>query len=320
MVIESIQMLTALQLSEKILKETIYPMNPEEIWNYAISKDYVKECNLNGKTPDHTIGAQIYTDIAKNQDSPFFKYSVKPQKFGLTAYRELYSDSTNTNSHSTKPRRSPFTERDLHPLLVAFIRSNGYFHAYGKTIFHEKSSKYGKNAEKWLHPDIVGVHYAFDDLDKKIVDLATKVGESVVRFYSFELKKEITSDTVREYYFQAVSNSSWANEGYLVSPMITDEAMQQLGKLNASFGIGVIKLNLNDIYQSEIVIPSRDNEALDLGMMDDLVRINPDFNELINNIHKTLKTDEPIAGHYDEVMDSNEIQDYIKKKHMDSSS
>lgn len=309
-------MLTALQLSEKILEETKYPMNPEEIWNYAVSKDYVKECNLNGKTPDHTIGAQIYTDIANNKESRFYKYSVKPQKFGLIALREIYQDSSNANVPATKPKKSTFTERDLHPLLVTFIRSNNYFHAYAKTIFHEKSSKSGKNAEKWLHPDIVGVHYAFDDLDKSLVDLATKVGESVVRFYSFELKKEITSDTVREYYFQAVSNSSWANEGYLVSPVITEEAMQQLGKLNSSFGIGVIKLNLNDIYQSEILIPSRYSEALDLGMMDDLVRINPDFNNLIKNIHKTLKTDEPVACHYDEVMDSEDIQRYIQSKHM----
>lgn len=159
-------------------------------------------------------------------------------------------------------------------------------------------------------PDVV----LSEDLDKNVVDLASKVGESVIRLFSFELKKEITSDTVREYYFQAVSNSSWANEGYLVAPKITEEALQQLGKLNASFGIGVIRLNLSDIYQSEIVIPSRDNESLDFGMIDDFVRINPDFDEFIKNIHKTLKTDEPVSQHYDEVLDSEEIADYLLKK------
>lgn len=77
--------------------------------------------------------------------------------------------------------------------------------------------------------------------------------------------------------------------------------MQQLGKLNASFGIGVIRSNLDNVYQSEVVIASRDNESLDLGMMDDLVKINPDFNIFIKNIHKTMKTDEPVEKHYDEV-------------------
>ena len=127
-------------------------------------------------------------------------------------------------------------------------------------------------------------------------------------------RKKSHLDAVREYYFQAVSNSSWANEGYLVAPKITEEALQQLGKLNASFGIGVIRLNLSDIYQSEIVIPSRDNESLDFGMIDDFVRINPDFDEFIKNIHKTLKTDEPVSQHYDEVLDSEEIADYLLKK------
>lgn len=216
----------------------------------------------------------------------------------------------------TEVNSSSFNERDLHPLLVAFINSDEYFHAHAKTIKHEKSTKAGKNVEKWLHPDIVAVHYAFEDLNKNVVDFATRIGESVVTLYSFELKKSITSDNVREYYFQAVSNSSWTNEGYLVAPKISDDAMKQLGKLNASFGIGVIKLNLVDVFQSEIVIPSKFTEVLDLGMIDDLVRINPDFDEFIINIQKALKTDEVVDKHYDVVLDPENLADYTQEKHI----
>lgn len=140
------------------------------------------------------------------------------------------------------------------------------------------------------------------------------MGESVIRLYSFELKRSITLDNVREYYFQAVSNSSWANEGYIVAPRISDDAVQQLVKLNASFGIGVIRLNPVDVYQSEILIPSKEVNILDLGLMDDLVRINPDFSEFIVNIQKALKTDEPVASHYDDILDSDELEDYIRKR------
>lgn len=306
-------MLTGLQLSKKVLEESKVPMNPEEIWTYAVDKGYVDSCSIAGKTPSRTIGAQIYTHISKYDDSPFYKYSTKPQKFGLRALQSIYS------GHPSKlPDKKPstFCERDLHPLLVAFIKSNDYFHAYSKTIYHEKSSKTKRNAEKWLHPDIVAVHYTFEDLNKNIVELAAKVGVSVIRLYSFELKKEITTETVREYYFQAVSNSSWANEGYLVAPKITDDAIQQLGKLNSSFGIGVIKLNLDDIYQSEVIIQARYSETLDLGMMDELVGINPDFDDFVKNIHKTLKTDEPVTKHYDEVLDSDQLAEYISEKHI----
>lgn len=304
--------LTGLELSKKVLMETKIPMNPEEIWSYAVSKDYVKNCSIRGKTPAHTLGAQIYTNISNKNDSPFFKYSVKPQKFGLVELHDTYPPNANIDYDSIG--KASYVERDLHPLLVAFLRSDEHFHAYAKTIFHEKSTKSSKNAEKWLHPDIVAVHYSFEDLDKSVVDLATRVGESVIRLYSFELKRSITLDNVREYYFQAVSNSSWANEGYIVAPRISDDAVQQLVKLNASFGIGVIRLNPVDVYQSEIIIPSKEVDILDLGLMDDLVRINPDFSEFIVNIQKALKTDEPVASHYDDILDSDELEDYIRKR------
>lgn len=307
--------LTGLELSRKVLMETKVPMNPEENWSYAVSKGYVNSCSIRGKTPAHTLGAQIYTNISKKSDSPFFKYSTKLQKFGLVELRDTYALCTDVNCDAIE--KASFKERDLHPLLVAFLKSDEHFHAYAKTIFHEKSTKSSKNAEKWLHPDMVAVHYSFEDLEKSVVDLATQVGESVIRLFSFELKRSITLDNVREYYFQAVSNSSWANEGYIVAPQISDDAVQQLVKLSASFGIGVIKLNPADVYQSEIIIPSKEVETLDLGLMDDLVRINPDFSEFIMNIQKALKTYEPVVSHYDNILDSDELESYIKKKHIE---
>lgn len=288
-------------------------MNPEEIWSYAVSKGYDKECELHGKTPSRTISAQIYTDI-KGGSKLFCKYSNRPQKFGLTHL--CYSSVGSEIVDDIEVNKPSYNERDLHPLLVAFIYSDKHFQAYAKTIMHEKSTKSGKNAEKWLHPDIVAAHYAFEDLDKNIVDFVKEIGESVVTLYSFELKKAITNDNVREYYFQAVSNSSWANEGYLVAPSISDDAMQQLWKLNSSFGIGVIRLDLTDVYQSEIVIPSKGIDDLDLGMMDDLVRINPDFKEFITNIQKALRTDEVVDKHYDRVLDFDNLVEYVQKKHI----
>lgn len=289
-------------------------MNSEEMWSYAVSKGYDKDCGISGKTPYRTLGSQIYMDI-KNGNKIFYKYSKNPQRFGLVSLCDSYTGNEIVDQ-VIEVNSSSYIERDLHPLLVAFIDSDEHFHAHAKTIKHEKSTKSGKNAEKWLHPDIVAVHYAFEDLNKNVVDFATKIGESVVTLYSFELKKSITRDNVREYYFQAVSNSSWANEGYLVAPKISDDAMKQLGKLNASFGIGVIKLNPVDVSQSEVIIPSKWAEVLDLGMIDDLVRINPDFDEFITNIQKALKTDEVVDKHYDVVLDSEKLADYTQKKHI----
>jgi uncharacterized protein len=60
-----------------------------------------------------------------------------------------------------------------------------------------------------LHPDIVGVHFPFNDFSKKTLKLQKEyLGSLKTKFYSFELKKELSFANLRESYFQAVSNSS----------------------------------------------------------------------------------------------------------------
>lgn len=60
---------------------------------------------------------------------------------------------------------------------------------------------------------------------------------------------------MRASFFQAVSNSSWANEGYLVASSITESVSEELRILSDLHGIGVIVLNLDNIMKSEIMLP-----------------------------------------------------------------
>ena len=181
-------------------------MNPEEMWAYAVEKGYDKKTSVKGKTPWSTLGAQIYTNIQKHEDSEFVKVSTHPQKFGLKGY--TYSQ-TEPKTSAAQKTTSKVMERDLHPLLVSFVNSDTHFHAQTMTIYQEHSTKAGKNAEQWMHPDLVSVHMPFDDLNPGIITLANHAGINTVIMFSFELKKEITGGNVRQYYFQAVSNSSW---------------------------------------------------------------------------------------------------------------
>ena len=68
------------------------------------------------------------------------------------------------------------------------------------------------------------------------------------------MKKTLNFTNLREYYFQAVSNSSWANEGYSVALDIDedDSFLAELKRLNNAFGIGVIKLNAENIIMSNL--------------------------------------------------------------------
>ncbi len=289
--------LTALQLARKVLEENGFPMSSEDIWAYAVERGYDKETDLKGKTPWRSIGARLYMDM-KSGASCFIQASSRPPKFGIRGME--YSGESLTELEETSAINT-LKERDLHQFLVAYVAANAHFKAHTKTIHHELSTKSTKNARMWMHPDLVSVRLPFEELSKETMALADCAGMNTFTIYSFEMKMELTSSDVRQYYFQAVSNSSWANEGYLVAPRITDDALNQLSKLNSSFGIGVIRLDIEDPYQSEILLPAVERE-LDLGMVDDLTRINSDFAEFVSSIIDSMQI-KKYTGKFDKILD-----------------
>lgn len=119
---------------------------------------------------------------------------------------------------------------------------------------------------------------------------------------------------LREYYFQAVSNSSWANEGYLVCLEIKDdiELINELKRLNNAFGIGIIKLNKDDVSQSEILLPAVEKTNMDWDTIDRMICENKDFKEFMLEITEDLETGR-VKSIYDMVMSDDEMKEYIKK-------
>jgi hypothetical protein len=67
-----------------------------------------------------------------------------------------------------------------------------------------------------------------------------------------------------------LSNSSWANFGYLVAFEINDDLMEEMERLNRSFGIGIIRLSAYS-DDTTVLFPARKNE-LDYYMVDKLCR------------------------------------------------
>ena len=127
----------------------------------------------------------------------------------------------------------------------------------------------------------------FFDFDHSTLGIQKELFWTAVRFFSFEMKKELNMGNLRECYFHAVSNCNWANEGYLVVLSIKDEdgeLMSELRRLNNAFGIGLIKLNAQNINESEVLIPSRIKQELDWDTIDLLLKKNEDFKEFMENV------------------------------------
>lgn len=126
------------------------------------------------------------------QDSIFMKASTNPTTFWLKArenelQKGLESIMQTNKTDYEKQKGRGFHERDLHPLFVRFAKD--YFDAYAKTIKHEKSKKTQSGQDKWNYPDIVGVHFPFNDYsERETLELSQNLNRRDFKIYSFELK------------------------------------------------------------------------------------------------------------------------------------
>lgn len=178
-----------------------------------------------------------------------------------------------------------------------------------------KVKKSVSGRDKWNYPDIIGVHFPFeDDYTQETLNLLKNTHQFSFKLYAFELKVRLSWSNLKEYYFQAVSNSSFANEGYLVVyEEFDDEILEELIRLNVSFGIGVIKLE-SSTAESRIILPSHKRE-LDITTLNMLVEKNPNFREFIHTINEDLeigKRHRISKSRYDTILDDEAMQRHIE--------
>jgi len=289
------------------------PLSPMEIWELAKIKGYDKQVGTQGKTPWQTIGALIYINIRDNPKSVFVKIKSKPTKFYL---KELVSQDEitkieNKEKNLSQPAQSKLKERDLHPFLAYYAYT--YMLVYTKTIYHEKSNK--KSYSQWLHPDMVGVYFPIGEWTSEVLDFSKELGSTALKLYSFELKQQLDFTNLREAFFQTVSNSSWANEAYLVAAEINadEDFRNELKRLSSSFGIGIISLNIEDPDATEVLFPAKYRSELDWDNMNKLANENPDFGDFLVRVRKDFVGNEIWKEQYDKVIEPGDLTKCIRK-------
>jgi hypothetical protein len=300
--------LTFLQLAEKVLSEQAKALTVEEVWQHALLAGYVAQLNSSGKTPLHTLGAQLYVACKSDKQSKFASTGTRPKRFYLQSMRASLDVALNEEiSDETKNlKHKPLLEKQLHPLMAYFALYE--FQAYCKTINHSKSSK--SSYAQWTHPDMVGCF--FPDLTPAARDLSKALGAPKVRLYSFELKRELTFQNLRESFFQAVSNSSWANEGYLCASRISADLdfRSELQRLSNSFGIGVVEIDLNDPDSTAVLFQAKEHE-LDWDAINKLCEINEDFEEFLRRVQTDLTSNEVRVEKYDLIETAEKLKEAL---------
>jgi len=295
-----------MDLIKESLDNSDVPLTASDIWKKAEESGLTKKLSSFGKTPVKTLSARLYVDIRDNEKTLFYQVSRRPAKFYLFKKKEIVNQDEEITENNLQ---TLFNERDLHKLLSTFVQGDSHFKCMTKTIYHEKSNKNAKGKNQWLHPDLVGVYYPFLDYSDQVLKLLSVVGENPYKLFSFEIKKEINYSNLREYYFQAVSNSSWSHEGYLVTLKIEEDEdfYEELRRLNNAFGIGIIRLNASNVSQSEILFQAQENNGLDWITIERLSYENKDFRLFIEDIAlDSADNDNRLRGRYDEYFKSDE--------------
>jgi hypothetical protein len=310
----------------KSLEEINELTNYLEVYNHIVEKNYYDFGEA--KTPGSTISAVLGEFIRKGdsrvkrikQQGGTYTYYLTKNEQNISI--DLLSGETEVKS--TIPTKAPkiktYEERDLHKLLSSYLKNTD---TYSKTIFHEQSNNKDNN-QIWTHPDMVGI---------KFLNLQTKASQNFLKsinrvdtfkMSSYELKKEINSDSeLKKAFFQAVSNSSWANYGYLVAFEFSDSLSDEMARLNQSFGIGIIELNANP-YQSKVLFPATYRE-LDFKTIDKLCKMNPEFSRFIEQTEKLMTASEKYMSGAEKELDEfcdnyfindTEIDEYCKERNI----
>jgi len=291
----------------KSLEDIKIPTNYKEIYEHITKQNYYDFGK--SKTPALTISGQLTSFIQKGDNRV---KRIKNSNGSYSYYLSKNEDNINFEESQSKITNDyqafiTYGERDLHMLLSSYLKN---LSVYSKTIFHEQSKNSKDHHQKWIHPDMVGI---------KFLTLKTKTSQSFLKainqadtfkITSYELKKEINTDyELKKSFFQAVSNSSWANYGYLVAFEISDSLDEEMERLNQSFGIGIIKLKPNP-YESKIIYQSK-YKKLDFKTLDKLCKINDDFEKFIEQIETLITTQDRYFNSIEKELDDF-CDDYFK--------
>ncbi|EHD22980.1 MULTISPECIES: COG2958 family protein [Brenneria] len=238
-----------------------------------------------------TVKAKAMCPLVMTRDKPrprLFYWGGEPAD---DAQVQLPSDTTPVPSAETVS----LSEHALYPLLIEYLSEEEDLLC--RRIDEKRSSNNkGLGANHWLYPDIVALQPLDKGWDTVVQNCVRHSEGRLTRLWSFEVKRQLNRSNVRECFFQAVSNSSWAHFGYLVATEINEDKQRgverELQMLCALHGIGVILLNPQDPGNSQTLIPARERTSIDWQSVNRLVEENRDFKEFIDLVaeyHQTGK-------------------------------
>lgn len=274
----------------KAIAEAITALYPEDYSEKRANPRFETEQDFISQVVAE-IGAQKQS-ILNQSDKIKWQDKPRPRVYWFDDGSLLANDESLSEEEPSDeaPIHNTLSEHDLYPLLIDYLKSE---HQLYCLRIDEKRSKnnLGCGGNQWLHPDIVAMEPVAQQWHQYVKSCVLQGGGQSVRLWSFEVKKTLTMGNVRKCFFQAVSNSSWASEGYLVATSIADSRVEQeLRMLSALHGIGVILLSVTNPSESELLLPAKKRPEIDWQSVNRIVEENADFKDFIDLVSNYYQT------------------------------
>jgi len=258
--------------------------------------EFVNKRKNNRFSNENDFLSQVAAEIGRNKETLLKKKGIindKQNRPQLYFYNSEYETETEieiiiepeTDDAINEDIEYSISESDLYPILGSYLKSE--LNIYSRRIDEKKSkNNKGPKGNIWLHPDVVGVELLDENWNTKVKQSIKGAGGNRVKLYSFEVKKKVTQSSLREDFFQAVSNSSWANQGFLVAEELkaSDLLFAELKMLSTLHGIGFILLNKENPSESQMLLTAREKSEPDWVSINRLVNENSDFEEFITSL------------------------------------
>ena len=237
------------------------------------NKDWAERKRSNSQNESIRTGgfeelrAQVQSEIGSHRDRiekhPSLRMTEdRPRKYYFTTLTQTQEIEA-IEEDSQFGRSQSFSEHDLYPVLVEYLKND--LGVYAKRIDEKRSkNKNGSGGNKWLYPDLIGFEVLSEKWTPEIKQLVQARSDPSSRLWSFEVKKLINRSNAREVFFQALSNSAWANLGYLVAAEISGTGtLDELRLLSSQHGIGIILLSTSLDTESTILIQAKEKSEVD---------------------------------------------------------
>lgn len=183
-------------------------------------------------------------------------------------------------------------ELEYYDAVVEWLRGN--VKVDSRKLNHVTAKKAIKGINQWRFPDIVGIRKT--DYDDSILKVASITGQKYFpEIWSFEVKKELAAGKLREYFFECLSNSGWANRRYVVIAIdlakrtkIEDEVISEFRKLSLRYHVGLIQITTMNTKISEeggsSILVECPRQDLNLEIMNDLCNSFPEFKKWLESL------------------------------------